>query len=170
MIDRTHELPVVRQCPILELAGSTAYFQPQPVSETDLALMCRIDTLHLKHSPFARACMLSRMLKRTMSGRTATCRDTLRQMGIPALYRKSHTRRRHLATKCIPICRYLMNIRPYLVWAAEITCIPMKRGFVYLFAVMDWASRRGIVVAASEYIDHRLLPGSGPGGDQALSS
>jgi hypothetical protein len=65
MIDRTHELRVVRQCPILELARSNAYFQPQPVSETDLALMRRIDTLHLEHPPFARARMLRRMLKRT---------------------------------------------------------------------------------------------------------
>jgi putative transposase len=143
MIDRSHELPVVRQCQILELARSTAYSQPQPVSETDLALMRRIDTLHLEH-PFAGARMLSRMLKR------AGCRvgrrhvgTLMKQMGIHALYRKPHTSSRHLAHKVYPyLLRNLMNIRPNQVWAADITYIPMKRGFVYLFAVMDWASRR----------------------------
>ncbi len=63
MIDRTHELPLVRQCQILELARSTAYYQPAPVPPEELALMRRIDELHLKH-PFAWARMLSRMLKR----------------------------------------------------------------------------------------------------------
>ena len=143
MIDRTHALPIVRQCQILALPRSTAYYQPQPISEADLALMRRIDTLHLEH-PFAGARMLSRMLQR------ASCRvgrrhvaTLMKQMGIHALYRKPNTSKRHLAHKVYPyMLRNLMNIRPNQVWAADITYIPMKRGFVYLFAVMDWASRQ----------------------------
>jgi putative transposase len=63
MIDRTHQLPVVKQCQILELARSTAYYQPQPISPEDLALMRRIDELHMDW-PFAGARMLSRILRR----------------------------------------------------------------------------------------------------------
>ncbi len=63
MIDRTHELPLARQCQILELARSTAYYQPAPIPPVELALMRRIDELHLNR-PFAGARMLAKMLKR----------------------------------------------------------------------------------------------------------
>jgi len=143
MIDRTHKLSVVRQCQILALSRSTAYYQPQPVSETDLALMRRIDALHLEH-PFAGARMLSRLLKRAscLVGRRHVT-TLMKQMGIHALYRKPRTSKRHPAHKGYPyLLRHLTVLRSNQVWAADITYIPMKRGFVYLFAVMDWASRR----------------------------
>jgi putative transposase len=63
MIDRTHALPVVRQCQLLKLARSTMYYHPTPVSEAELALMRRIDALHLAH-PFAGARMLRDLLQR----------------------------------------------------------------------------------------------------------
>ena len=63
MINRTHALSVVRQCQILGLSRSTAYYQPAPVSATDLALMRRIDELHLDY-PFAGARMLRDLLRR----------------------------------------------------------------------------------------------------------
>jgi putative transposase len=112
MINRTHAVPVVRQCQLLQLARSTAYYQPTPVSGTKLALMRRLDELHLLH-PFAGTRML---------------RDLLRHEGHAI-------GRRHVAT-------HLAISRPHHVWAADITYIPMARGFVYLFAVLDWASRR----------------------------
>ena len=143
MIDRTHELPVVRQCQILQLPRSTAYYQPQPVSPEDLALMRRIDELHLEW-PFAGARMLSRILKR--EGQPAGRRRVstlMKRMDIHALYRKPDTSKRHAAHKVYPyLLRNLEITRPNHVWATDITYIPMKRGFVYLIAVMDWASRR----------------------------
>ena len=67
----------------------------------------------------------------------------MRRMGIEAVYRKPHTRQRHLAHKVYPyLLRDLEIIRPNHVWASDITYIPMQRGFVYLCAVLDWASRR----------------------------
>ncbi len=143
MINRTHALPVVRQCQLLALSRSTAYYQPKPISEADLALRRRIDEVHLEH-PFAGARMLSRMLKR--EGQPVGRRHVatlMKQMGITALYRKPHTSQRHPAHTVYPyLLRHLEITRPNHVWAADITYIPMKRGFVYLFAVLDWASRR----------------------------
>jgi len=143
MIDRTHALPIVRQCQILALSHSTAYYQPQPISEADLARMRRIDELHLEH-PFAGARMLSRILKR--EGQPVGRRHVstlMKRMGIHALYRKPRTSQRHLVHPVYPyLLRNLTIIRPNQVWAANITDIPMTRGFVYLFAVLDWASRR----------------------------
>ena len=143
MIDRTHELPVARQCGILQLARSTAYYQPQPISTEDLELMRRIDELHLE-MPYAGARMLSRLLKREGKsiGRKRV-KTLMQRMGIQALYRKPNTSKPHPEHKVYPdLLRNMEISRPNHVWAADITYIPMKRGFVYLFAVLDWASRR----------------------------
>ena len=132
-----------RQCQLLKLARSTAYYQPTPVSETALALMRRIDALHLVH-PFAGARMLRDLLRQEghAIGRRHVA-TLMRRMGIEALYRKPHLSRRHPAHQVYPyLLRDLKISRLNHVWAADITYIPMARGFVYLFAVLDWASRR----------------------------
>jgi putative transposase len=143
MINPTHPLPVVRQCQLLGVARSSAYYQPRPVSVPTLALMRRIDELHLQY-PFAGARMLRDLLRQ--EGRTIGRRQVatlMRRMGIEALYRKPHLSRRHPAHTIYPyLLRDLTISRPNHVWAADITYIPMRRGFVYLFAVLDWASRR----------------------------
>ncbi len=143
MIDRTHTLSVVRQCQLLKLARSTAYYWPTPVSETTLALMRRIDELHLQY-PFAGARMLRGLLRQ--EGHAIGRRQVvtlMRRMGITAIYRKPRTSQRYSAHRIYPyLLRELTITRPNHVWAADITYIPMRRGFVYLCAVMDWASRR----------------------------
>ena len=143
MIDRTHPLPMVRQCQLLALSRSTAYDQPTSVSSADLALMRRIDELHLDH-PFAGARMLRDLLRR--EGHTIgrkRVRTLMARMGIEARYRTPHTSQRHPAHRVYPyLLRHLAITRANQVWAADITYLPMARGCVYLFAVMDWASRR----------------------------
>ena len=136
MIDRTHALPVVRQCQLLAVARSTAYAQPRPVSASDLALMRRINELHLA-SPFAGARMLRDLLRREghRIGRKRV-RTVMARLGIEALYRKPNTSQRHPAHRVYPyLLRHLAITRSNQVWAADITYIPMARGFVYLFAV-----------------------------------
>ena len=143
MIDRTHALPVVRQCHILALSRSTAYYQPQPGSDANLALMRRIDELPLAH-PFAGARMLRDLLRRKgyPIGRKRV-RTLMTRMGINAVYRKPPTSQRHPAHRVYPsLLRHLEITRSNHVWAADLTYIPMQRGFVYVFAVLDWASRR----------------------------
>jgi len=145
MIDREHELPVVRQCELLDLARSTAYYQPLPVSEADLALMRRIDELHLKW-PFLGSRRLRDLLQKdgfeVGRKRVATL---MRVMGISALYRapKTSTPGSGAAHSVYPyLLRKLVINRPNQVWATDITYIPMAKGFLYLVAIMDWASRR----------------------------
>ena len=143
MINRTHALPVVRQCRLLALSRSTAYYEPRPVSAVDLALMRRIDELHLQY-PFAGARMLRDLLRQEghAIGRRHVA-TLMRRMGIEAVYRKPCTSQRHPAHPVYPyLLRPLEITRPNHVWASDITYIPMHRGFVYLCAVMDWASRR----------------------------
>jgi putative transposase len=143
MIDRTHPLPVVRQCELLGVARSTAYYQPRLVSDTTLAFMRRIDELHLQY-PFAGARMLRDVLRR--EGHAVGRRQVatlMRRMGITAVYRTPRTSQRHPAHRIYPyLLRQRTITRPNHVWAADITYLPMKRGFVYLCAILDWASRR----------------------------
>ena len=143
MIDKEHELPVVRQVQLLDLSRSSVYYQPQPISESDLQLMRRIDKLHLDY-PFAGARMLRDMLRldKIMVGRKHIS-TLMKQMGIEALYRKANTSRRNQAHRIYPyLLRHLTIDRPNQVWAMDTTYIPMQRGFVYLTAVLDWATRR----------------------------
>ena len=143
MIDRTHDLPVTRQCQILELARSTAYYEPVPTSSEDLVLMRRIDELHLEH-PFAGSRMLRDLLRQKghRLGRKHV-RTLMKKMDIEALYRKPNTSKRHAVHRIYPyLLRELTIARPNHVWATDITYIPMRRGFIYLVAVLDWATRR----------------------------
>lgn len=105
--------------------------------------MRRIDELHLDY-PFAGSRMLRDLLRN--EGRHVgrkRVRRLMQQMGIEALYRKPNTSRRHAAHPIYPyLLRNLSIDRPNHVWATDITYIPMRRGFVYLVAIVDWYSRR----------------------------
>lgn len=143
MIDPAHPLPIVRQARLLDIARSTVYYEPQPMSEADLALMRIIDRLHLEH-PFAGARMLRDLLRLRgfMVGRKHIA-TLMRALGIEALYRKANTSKRHPGHKIYPYrLRGLAIDRPHQVWAMDMTYIPMAHGFVYLTAVLDWATRR----------------------------
>lgn len=143
MIDRQHPLPVKRQAQLLELSRSSVYYRPRPVRPDTLALMRRIDELHLE-LPFAGSRMLRDLLalEGTRAGRHRI-RRLMRIMGIEALYRKKSTSAKHAEH---PVYSYLLrNLtidRPNQVWAADITFLPMARGFVYLVVILDWATRK----------------------------
>jgi putative transposase len=143
MIDREHDLPLTRQATILRLSRSGLYYRPRPVPPGDLAIMRRIDELHLDY-PFAGSRMLRDLLRGEGIGigrrRVATL---MNRMGIEAIYRRPNTSKPAPGHKIYPyLLRKLAVVRPNQVWAMDITYIPMARGFVYLAAVIDWFSRR----------------------------
>jgi putative transposase len=143
MIDRDHDLPLVRQAQVLGLARSSVYYQPRPVSAEDLAVMRRLDELHLNY-PFAGSRMLRDFL-RAEGVEIGRCRviTLMRRMGIEALYRRPNTSKPAPGHQIFPYLLRKMKVdRPNQVWAMDITYIPMARGFVYLAAVVDWYSRR----------------------------
>ena len=143
MIDTQHKLPVVRQAQLLDLSRANVYYLPRGPSAADLVLMRRMDELHLNY-PFAGARMLRDFLRLEgyQVGREhiATLMD---RMGIAAIYRKRNTSKPHPAHRIYPyLLKGLKIDRPNQVWATDLTYIPMARGFVYLVAIMDWATRR----------------------------
>ena len=143
MIEREHALPVVRQAELAGLSRSSVYYLPRVASQADQALMKRIDAIHLEY-PFAGARMLRDLLAREGSqvGRRHVS-TLMARMGIEALYRKPNTSKKHPQNKIYPyLLRGLKITRANHVWATDITYIPMAQGWVYLCAIVDWASRR----------------------------
>ncbi|MDE3217400.1 MAG: DDE-type integrase/transposase/recombinase, partial [Gemmatimonadota bacterium] len=154
MIDRTHALPVVRQAAALGISRGAVYYQPVPVSEAGLALMRRIDEVHLE-MPWFGARGLRRVLPLEFPGVGRRHIGTLmRRMGLSAQTPQPGTSRRHRGHRVYP---YLLRSRIITqsndVWAMAITDIPMARGFVYLAVVMDWASRPALSWRVSITLD-----------------
>lgn len=143
MIDRSHAFPIKGQARMLGLSRSTVYYKSRPVSAKDLKLMRRLDELHLDY-PFAGARMLRDLLRRegAVVGRRHVA-TLMKRMGIEAIYRRPNTSKPAAGHKIYPyLLRGVKIDRPDHVWAMDISYIPMRRGFVYLAAVVDVASRR----------------------------
>ena len=143
MIDRAHDLPITKQAEVLNISRGSIYYLPRLLPEADLAIMRRLDRLHLEF-PFAGSRMLRGLLaaEGCKIGRRHV-KTLMRRMGIEALYRRPRTTTPEPGHKIYPYLLRGMEItRPNQVWAMDITYIPMARGFVYLAAVLDWFSRR----------------------------
>jgi putative transposase len=154
MIDREHPLPLTRQGQILELSRSSLYYEAIPISSRDLELMRLIDELHMEY-PFMGSRSLRDQLqdKGHQVGRQHV-RTLMQKMGIAAMHRKPKTSKPHPAHKVYPyLLRGLEITRANHVWAADITYIPMARGFCYLVAIMDWASRKVLAWRLSNTLD-----------------
>ena len=143
MIDHEHKLSITRQAELLGMSRGTVYYLPRPVSAADLALMRRIDEMHLAH-PFMGARMIRNQLRREGVNVGRRHIGTLmRRMGIEALAPQPGTSKPTPGHKIFPyLLRNLAISRANQVWALDTTYIPMARGFVYLTAVVDVASRK----------------------------
>lgn len=143
MIDRAHELSIARQAELVGISRGSVYYQPRPVSETDLKLMRRIDEWHLQR-PTAGARMLRDLLRREgMAVGRRHVRSLMQRMGIEAIYRQPRTSARHPGHTIYPyLLRDVAIERANHVWALDTTYVPMARGFVYLTAGVDVASRK----------------------------
>ncbi len=139
---RQPSLSVVRQCRLLGISRSGLYYQPVAVSEEDLTVMKMIDRQYLA-TPFYGARRLAAWLKN--QGHRVNrkrVRRLMQVMGLKAIYRRPRTSTPAPGHRIYP---YLLSgveiTRPNQVWAADITYIPMARGFLYLVAIIDWCSR-----------------------------
>ena len=144
LVDRADPaLSMVAQCRLLKVARSTLYWRASPVSADDLDLMRRLDRQYLA-TPFYGARRMVAVLRRAgLMVNRKHVRRLMRLMGIAAIYQRPNTSKPHPEHQVFPyLLRSLAINRPNQVWCADITYIPMARGFVYLVAIMDWFSRR----------------------------
>jgi len=143
VVERQHpSLSVVKQCALLDISRSGLYYQPKGISDEDLILMKLIDRQYLA-TPFYGARKIAVRLKsQNYSVNRKRVRRLMRVMGLKALYRRPRTSQPAPGHKIYPYLLSGMKItRPNQVWAADITYIPMSRGFLYLVAIIDWYSR-----------------------------
>jgi len=155
MLDAKHpKLSLVRQCSLLGISRSSAYYQPQPVRTEELDLMRLIDEQYLKTPVFGSRSMVKHLRRLGHKVNRKRVQRLMRLMGIEAVYPRPNTSRPHTEHKIYPYLLRNMEItHPNQVWAADITYIPLRRGFMYLVAVMDWYSRKVLSWRVSNSLD-----------------
>jgi len=155
MVDKNYEdLSISGQCELLEVSRSTFYYTPKPESEYELDLMAKIDELHLNR-PYLGSRGIRRFLKRQgIIVNRKKVQRLMKKMGIASVYRKIQTSKPNPNHKIYPyLLKGLQINRPNQVWCTDITYIPMKRGFVYLVAIMDLYSRHILSWKISNTLD-----------------
>ena len=154
MIDRAHPMPITRQCEILELSRSSVYYRAVPIPEADLALMRRIDEIHLKLPFFGSRRIRDRLQREGYKVNRKKVQRLMHLMGISALYPKRRTSLPDQGHRVYPyLLRDVTIERPNQVWCSDICYIPMARGFLYLVAIMDWHSRKVLSWRLSNTLD-----------------
>ena len=155
MIDSDHKsLSIARQCKLISISRSGFYYQPSGESELNLTLMRLIDEQHLQ-TPFYGARQMARHLRREgyVVGRKRI-RRLMQKMGLCVVYQRPRTSIPAADHEIHPyLLRDLVIDRPNQVWCTDITYIPMRRGFLYLVAIMDWASRKVLAWRLSNTMD-----------------
>jgi putative transposase len=157
-ISQSDPLPVAKQCQLMDISRSTAYYQPKPVSDEQLDLMRKLDELHLRYPFYG-----SRRLKTGLYDEyhhLVVNRKRIRRlmvlMGIQAIYPGKH-RRTSEPNRAHKIYPYLLKgleiNRSNQVWCTDITYLPMRKGFAYLVAIMDWHSRKVLSWRISNVMD-----------------
>ena len=147
-------MSIRRQCALLGINRSSVYYTPREERAENLALMRRMDELSLQY-PFYGSRQMARHLGREgVSVGRRRVRRLMRLMGLEAVYRKPRTSAAQPGHRIYPyLLRELTIERPDQVWCADITCIPVTAGFLYLVAVMDWASRHVLAWRLSNTMD-----------------
>ena len=154
-VDRAHELPINRQCLALDISRSSAYRKPAGVSADDIDLMRKLDELHLRR-PFKGSRRLRDDLwdNYNLQVNRKRVQRLMRLMGIRALHPGAKTTRRNPKHKVYPyLLRELKINRVNQVWCTDLTYIPMRKGFLYLVAIMDWHSRKVLSWRLSNSLD-----------------
>jgi putative transposase len=154
MIDQEHPLSVRRQCELLRISRSGVYYEPEPTDAEELALMRRLDELHLR-CPFYGSRKLADQLREAgVQVNRKRVQRLMRVLGIESSVPKPRTSAPHPEDVRYPyLLRGLKISKPNQVWSTDITYIPMKVGFVYLVAIMDWYSRRVLSWRLSNTLD-----------------
>lgn len=143
MIAPSAGLSVNRQCSLLGIARSSYYYQPRPTSADELDLLNRLDRVFTEHPVYGSRRLQVTLLRKGISVGRRRIRRLMRKLGLSPVRPKRNTSRPHPGHKIYPyLLRDKTIERPNQVWSTDVTYIPMRRGFLYLVAIIDWSSRR----------------------------
>lgn len=153
-IHEAHELPKTRRCQLLAVPRSSAYYQPDAVNSSDLALMRLIDEIHLEIPFYGSRRIRDELAVRGQIVNRRRVQRLMRLMGLQALYPKKRTSQPGRGHTVYPYLLKDLEInQSNQVWATDITYVPMAKGFMYLVAVIDWYSRRVLSWRVSNTMD-----------------
>ena len=143
LVERSNRrLSVVRQCKLLDISRSSVYYRRKPTPQTALELMVAMDRQYLETPYYGSRRMRAWLQTQGHGVNRKRVRRLMRVMGLEAIYQRPRTSKASPAAPKHPyLLRGMAITRPDQVWAADITYIPMAKGFLYLVAVMDWHSR-----------------------------
>ncbi|GLI24785.1 putative transposase [Xanthobacter flavus] len=155
MIEPNHPtLPITRQCALVDISRSAFYGGPRIESAETLALMRAVDAQFMETPWYGSRQMASHLRRKRHSVGRKRVRRLMARMGLAAIYQRPKTTVRHPQHRVWPyLLRGLVVDRPDQVWCADITYIPMRRGFLYLVAIVDWFSRRVLAWRLSNTMD-----------------
>jgi len=154
MLDSRNGLSLHRQCKLLDISRSSAYYKARPIKAEDLELMRLIDEQYMKTPTYGSRSMRSHLRRLGYKINRKRIQRLMNLMGLSAIYPRPRTSKPHPAHKVYPYLLKGLDInRPDMVWATDITYIPMKRGFMYLVAIMDWHSRKVLSWRLSNTLD-----------------
>ncbi len=154
MVQSAHPLAKTRRCELLDVPRSSAYYQPAPVSDEELALMRLIDEVHLQYPFYGSRQIRNELETRGRQVNRKRIQRLMRQMGLQALYPKRRTSVPDRSHKVYPyLLKDVVIERANQVWAADICYIPMAKGFMYLVAIMDWYTRKVLSWRVSNTMD-----------------
>jgi len=154
MISKDNVLTVTRQCELVAVARSSAYYVPKPLADDDLVLMRLIDEIHLERPFYGSRRIRGALADRGHRVNRKRVQRLMRQMGITALYPRKSTSAPGPGHAIYPYRLAGLKIeRPNQVWAADLTYLPMAHGFLYLVAIMDWYSRKVLAWRVSNSMD-----------------
>jgi putative transposase len=148
------DLSLSRQCELVSISRSSFYYSPRGESAENLALMRRIDELFLCYPFYGSRQMVRQLRREGIAVGRHRIRRLMRRMGLEAIYRAPKTSTPHPEHRVYPyLLRNIVVTRPDQVWCADISYIPVRRGFLYLVAIMDWASRHVLAWRLSNTMD-----------------
>ncbi len=147
-------LSLNRKCQLLSINRSSVYYKPRPISTENLEVMKLIDAEYMKHPTNGSRSMYDFLDRQGRTVNRKRIQRLMRLMGLEAIYPKPKTSKPHPDHRVYPYLLKGLDInRPDMVWSSDITYVPMKRGFMYLVAVMDWYSRKVLSWRLSNTLD-----------------
>ena len=154
MVSKRVEISLARQCKILRISRSSLYYMPMGISAETLELMHQIDRVFTQYPFFGSRQIAAYLPRKGYHAGRHRVRRLMKIMGLEAIYKRPNTSKKHPENRIYPyLLRGLPITRPNQVWCADITYIPVKRGFLYLVAIMDWATRKVLSWRLSNTMD-----------------
>ena len=148
------DLSLTRQCKLLKLNRSSIYYTPVGFDQATIKLMHEIDRIFTKYPFFGSRQIAAYLPQSGLSAGRHRVRRLMRIMGLQAIYKRPNTSKKHPQHPVYPyLLRNLPITRPNQVWCSDITYIPVKNGFLYLVAIMDWATRKVLSWRLSNTLD-----------------